>query len=54
MRTRAIAVPDMTGDGKAEIVFVQPDLMTISWATSESNYATVNSRQIGDQRSVFF
>ncbi len=53
-RIRSSVVADMTGDGAPELIFVHPDTMTITWATSESNYTVLNSRQIGTQRAVFF
>ncbi len=55
IRMRSATVSDMTGDGKAEIIFVQPDSMAIYWATSESDYQTVvGPKTIGNQRAVFF
>jgi hypothetical protein len=35
------AVSDMTGDGKDELMIVDPALMTFTYRTSESQYATV-------------
>jgi hypothetical protein len=52
IRTRTFAVSDMTGDGKPEIMYVDPDFMTIFWLTSESNYTTGGFRTIGDQRAI--
>jgi hypothetical protein len=51
---RVFGVADMTGDGKSEIVFVDPDYGTIYWATSESDYGTSYYRNIGNERMVFF
>ncbi|MCK6534945.1 MAG: zinc-dependent metalloprotease [Polyangiaceae bacterium] len=52
-RTRSFVVADMTGDGLAEIVFIQPDTMTITRATSESGYSSTYTVQIGNQRAIF-
>ncbi|MBI4705961.1 MAG: hypothetical protein HY744_33125 [Deltaproteobacteria bacterium] len=49
IRRRVFGVSDMTGDGKAEILMVQPDSMTICWFTSESDYATKQCRFAGSQ-----
>ncbi|MCL4754632.1 MAG: hypothetical protein KJ015_31040 [Myxococcales bacterium] len=46
------AVSDMTGDGKAEILIVNPDTMTVNWLTSQSDYTIWESRTIGNQRAV--
>lgn len=51
-RTMVFGVADMTGDGKSEILVVDPDSMTIHWLTSESGYTTHESRSIGTQRGV--
>lgn len=52
-RVRAFAVSDMTGDGKAEIIFLDPDLLTVRWATSESGYTTMYVRDFANQRAIF-
>ena len=52
VRQRVFAVADMTGDGKPEIMLVNPDTMTIRWMTSESGYTTAYSRTLGSQRSI--
>jgi hypothetical protein len=54
IRYRVFSVRDMTGDGRTEIVFLDPDTGLISWATSESGYASVVSRSVGNERMVFF
>ncbi|MCC6217596.1 MAG: VCBS repeat-containing protein [Polyangiaceae bacterium] len=41
VRTRVVAVADMTGDGREELLLVQPDTGAIEWRTSESGYVTV-------------
>jgi hypothetical protein len=51
-RMRPFGVHDITGDGKPDIILLDPDSMTFYWARSESDYATQNSRTLGDQRSV--
>ncbi|GMV27830.1 MAG: hypothetical protein AMXMBFR58_38610 [Phycisphaerae bacterium] len=51
-RNMVFAVSDMTGDGKAEILIVDPDTMTINWLTSQSDYTIWESRTIGNQRAV--
>jgi hypothetical protein len=38
IRTRVLAVADLTGDGKEEIVLIHADEMIIQWLTSESSY----------------
>jgi len=52
VRQRVFGVADMTGDGKSDIMLVNPDTMRIQWMTSESGYTTVYSRSIGSQRSI--
>ncbi|GMU39119.1 MAG: hypothetical protein HS104_02385 [Polyangiaceae bacterium] len=47
-----VGVADMTGDGKSEILVVEPDSMTINWITSESGYTSFQTRTIGTQRAV--
>ena len=47
VRRRLWAVSDMTGDGKAEILMLAPDTMTIHWWTSESDYTSASSRTLG-------
>ncbi len=51
-RNMVFAVSDMTGDGKAEILIVNPDTMTVNWLTSQSDYTIWESRTIGNQRAV--
>lgn len=53
-RTRSTVVADMTGDGLPELLFVQPDTMTVTWATSETTYNQLFAVQLGTQRAVFF
>lgn len=50
-RNLVFSVSDMTGDGKAEILIVNPDTMTVNWLTSQSDYTISESRQIGNQRA---
>lgn len=52
VRQRAFAVADMTGDGRPEIMLVQPDAMQIQWMKSEDGYTIVNTRTIGNERSI--
>jgi hypothetical protein len=47
VRRRVWAVSDMTGDGKTEILMLSPDTMTLHWFTSESDFTTAYSRQLG-------
>jgi hypothetical protein len=51
-RVRVFSAHDMTGDGKSEIILLDPESMTFYWATSESDYATLSSRQLGSQKSI--
>jgi hypothetical protein len=51
-RNMVFGVADMTGDGKAEVLVVNPDTMTFNWITSESGYTSFQSRTIGTQRGV--
>jgi hypothetical protein len=48
VRQRAWAVPDMTGDGRPEILILQPDFGTLRWLTSESEYTVIFSRKLED------
>ena len=54
VRQRVWAVPDMTGDGRPEIVILQPDLGTLRWLTSESEYTEMFYRQLGYPDAVVF
>lgn len=51
-RNIVVGVADMTGDGKSEILVVEPESMTINWITSESGYTSFQTRTIGTQRAV--
>lgn len=48
LRRRVWAVADMTGDGKPEILMLQPDSGTLYWLTSESDYTVALWRELGD------
>jgi hypothetical protein len=52
VRQRAFGVADMTGDGRPEIMLVQPDTMQIQWMKSDNDYTQVNVRTIGNERSI--
>ena len=51
-RRRVFAVPDMTGDGKDEIMMVMPDEMNIFWFSSESDYTLATQRQLGSTYAI--
>jgi hypothetical protein len=52
-RTQVFSVGDMTGDGRAEIVVLDPDGFNIGYLTSESDFQQYMPVPIGDQLSVF-
>ena len=52
VRHRAWAVRDMTGDGRPEILILEPDLGTLRWLTSESAYTESLSRELADPDAV--
>lgn len=51
-RNIVFGVADMTGDGKSEILVVEPDILTVNWVTSDSGYTAYQSRTFGTQRAV--
>jgi hypothetical protein len=53
-RIRTLAVADMTGDGKSEILGLHPNDGTLRWLKSENNYAFSQVRDIGTQYAIFF
>lgn len=46
-RQRVYGVADMTGDGRSEILIVEPDAGIVRWRTSESGYTTGGSVAFG-------
>lgn len=52
IRRRVWAVKDMTGDAKTEIMMLEPDSMSISWFTSESDYTLSDGRVLGSAWAI--
>jgi hypothetical protein len=52
VRYRLWAVRDMTGDGRPEILILNPDLSRLFWATSESEYTETFTRYLADAHVV--
>ncbi len=53
-RHRVFSVSDMTGDGKSDIVLVEPEFSFFCWATSESDYNSLDCRGAGNETAVIF
>jgi hypothetical protein len=51
-RLRVWAVADMTGDGKAEILVLEPDTMRLDWLRSDDDYLVSNNRTLGSAWAV--
>jgi hypothetical protein len=51
-RLRAFWAGEMTGDGKNELMIFDPDRMEFHWATSESDYATLQTKQLGSPHAI--
>ncbi|MBI4703522.1 MAG: VCBS repeat-containing protein [Deltaproteobacteria bacterium] len=52
VRRRLFGVRDMTGDGKPDILVVDPEPMIIDWIESETDYGSKQSRSIGGETAV--
>lgn len=43
---------DISGDGKTDVIVIDPRKMQFFWLTSESDYSTLQSKFLGTQKSV--
>ena len=50
-KVREFAVADMTGDGKQEIMVLDPEAMQVIWLKSETNYVTPEGRSLPSHRA---
>jgi hypothetical protein len=54
VKARVVAVADMTGDGREELVVLDGENTRIEWRTSESGYATIGGTWAVNSRTASF